>query len=155
ECSFVGNLLTVQFLPNSAYVAVVVFDARVVILDQLFERARIVAEDLGVADLVVGAGNGAGLAGITATILVEGGWNRNPNAIEVIDEIFRPVKRRMRCVEPEEEAEGFVARLLEPFDCFAGEKRVDVFALVELRRTVVAPHAFGDSRAIVVGLADE
>jgi hypothetical protein len=49
------------------------------VLNQFFERSRIVAEDLGVADLVVGIGNGARLARITFEIPVEVpglGWGR-------------------------------------------------------------------------------
>jgi hypothetical protein len=75
----VGDVLAFKLLPHGADVAFVILHAGVMVLNQFFERSRIVAEDLGVADLVVGIGNGARLARITFEIPVEVpglGWGR-------------------------------------------------------------------------------
>ena len=55
----VDDLLSLELLPYRAHVPVVVLDASVVVFHQFFERSWIVAEDLGVADLVVGIGDRA------------------------------------------------------------------------------------------------
>ena len=67
----VGDLLPLQFLPNRAHIAVIILDADVVVLHQFFERSRIVAEHLGVANLVVGVGHGARLSCIAVQILIK------------------------------------------------------------------------------------
>ena len=113
---FVDDILALKLLPDCADVAIVVFDADVVVFDEFFEGAGIVAEDLGVADLVVGVGHGARLAGIVFEVLVEGCRLGDGDSVEVVDHVLGPVEGRVRRVEPEEEAEGLGAVLLEPLD---------------------------------------
>ena len=100
-----SDVLSLKFLPYCAHIAVVVLDTDIVVLDEFFEGSRIVAEDLGVADLVVGIGYGARLSGVALEILVKGCGLGYGHAIEVVDQVFWPVKRRMRRIEPQKHAE--------------------------------------------------
>src|SRR6266702_8632001 len=138
EGGLVCDALAVEFLPNRAHVAVIVLDADIVVLDQFFERSRIVAENLGVADLVVGVGYGARLSGPSVAVLIEGGRRGDGHAIQIVDHVFGTVERRVRRIEPEKQAKWLGPLLLEPLSGLAREQRIHVFAFVELRRLILA-----------------
>src|ERR1700727_836986 len=125
------------------------------VLNQLFERPRIVAENLRVANLVVGIGNRARLSLVAIHIFVKQFRLRNGNAIEVVDQVFWPVKRRMWSIEPQEHAAPFAPLRLDPLDGLASKQRVDILTFIQLRRLVVPANSLGNRRAIVAVLADE
>src|SRR5271154_4738625 len=80
----VDYILPLKLLPYRADVAIVIFDADVVVFYQFFQRSRIVAVDLRVANLVVGIGHGARFSRIVFQILVEGWRLRYRHSIEIV-----------------------------------------------------------------------